>query len=84
MVIIAEGPLTPRNGRSDSRSITTPSMPEPIIVTPSAAISTPTSAQPDMSVSCPCTPKPCSTHIARKEPTMKTLKWEKLMSSRMP
>ena len=84
VVIMADGPLTLRSGRRDSRSISTPSRPQPTMAAASASSSTPASAQPASSTDCPDRPKACSTYSAMKEPTMKTLKWAKLISSRMP
>ena len=46
VVIIAAGPVMPRSGRSDSRSITTPRVPDASMVTAKAAISTPASGSP--------------------------------------
>jgi len=45
-VIIAAGPVRPRNGRNVTRSITTPSPPQNPMVTTKATSSTPTSGNP--------------------------------------
>ena len=84
MVIIAAGPFTSRSGRSDSRSITTPSAPEASIVTANATSITPISGSPVMTTPWPFRPISCSVHRPMKLPTMNTLKWAKLISSRMP
>ena len=84
VVIIAEGPFTPRSGRRHSRSMPTPSKPQNTMVATNATSNTPTSGTSGRTVSCPLTPIACSAHSATKEPTMNTLKWEKLISSRMP
>ena len=84
MVIIADGPFTPRSGRSDSRSIPTPSKPHPTMVTAKAVTSTPTSGHPLSRVDWPVMPNASSTYIATNDPTMNTLKWEKLISSMIP
>jgi hypothetical protein len=83
-VIIAAGPRTSRKGLSDRRSITTPSAPEKAIVTANATASVPASASPASTVDCPESPNACKVHMATKDPTMKTLKCAKLISSRMP
>ena len=82
VVIIAAGPFTPRSGRSRKRSMPTPMPPQTAIVAAKAATRTPTSGRPDRMVSWPTMPKACSTSRATNAPTMKTLKCEKLMSSR--
>ena len=64
--------------------MTTPSTPEAIIVTPKATSSTPTSGSPETVVDWPEKPIACSVNRPMKLPTMKMLKWAKLMSSRMP
>ena len=48
------------------------------------AASTPTRAAPVRTVSWPTMPKACNVSMAIMEPTMKTLKWAKLISSAMP
>ncbi len=84
MVIIAAGPRTLRSGRSAIRSIATPSTPDASIVIPKAASSTPSSGRPASCAPPGITPNASSAHMPTNEPTMKTLKWAKLMSSRMP
>ncbi len=84
MVIIAAGPLTLRSGRSETRSMTTPSTPEAPIVTANATSSTPTSGRPVSAASLVVMPSSSSVARPTKLPTMKTLKWAKLISSRMP
>ncbi len=84
VVIIAAGPFTLRNGRNDTRSMSTPSAPEQTMVTANAAISAPASGSPTRMMFWPDSPKSCSVHMPMKLPIMKTLKCEKLISSRMP
>ena len=64
MVIIAAGPLTLRKGRSDSRSITTPSTPEHSMVTASATSMTPISGRPVRTTAWPLMPIICKVHMA--------------------
>ena len=84
MVIMAAGPLTLRNGRSDSRSISTPSKPETSMVTTSATSMTPTSGRPVITTDWPLMPINCKVQSPTKLPTMNKLKCAKLISSRMP
>ncbi len=83
-MIIAAVPRTPRNGRSAMRSIATPSTPPASIVTANAKTSAPASASPVSTVLCPESPSSSSAHMPTNELTMNTLKWAKLISSRMP
>ena len=45
---------------------------------------TPISGSPVMTTAWPLMPISCKVHMPMKLPTMKTLKWAKLISSRMP
>ncbi len=83
-MIIAAGPRTPRNGLNAMRSIATPIAPAASIVTAKAKASVPTNAKPVKTWLCPESPRNSSAHMPTKEATMKTLKWAKLISSRMP
>ena len=83
-MIIAAVPRTPRNGRSAMRSIATPRTPAASIVTTKAKASAPTSANPVKTWLCPDRPSSSSAHMPINELTMNTLKWAKLISSRMP
>ncbi len=83
-MIIAAGPLTSRNGRSDSRSIATPSPPAASIVTLKAKANAPASASPVSTWPWPEMPSASSAHMPINELTINTLKWAKLISSRMP
>ncbi len=83
-MIIAAVPRTPRSGRSEKRSITTPITPAATIVTKNAKASAPASAAPVKTWLCPEMPSSCNAHMPINEATMKTLKWAKLISSRMP
>ena len=83
-MIIAAVPRTPRSGRSDRRSMTTPIMPAAVIVTTNAKPSDPANANPVRTWLCPEMPSNCNAHMPIKDATIKTLKWAKLISSRMP
>ncbi len=74
MVIIAAGPFTLRRGRRLSRSITTPSTPDPSMVATKATNSTANSGNPVRMTLWPVRPNISSTPKAMKLPTMKTLK----------
>ena len=84
MVIIAAVPGTPRRGLSAVRSMSTPSAPESSMVPTSATTRTPTREKPVRMTFWPLSPSACRIYIAMKEPTMKTLKWAKLISSMIP
>ena len=54
------------------------------MATKKPATNVPTSGKPVRIVSCPLRPNASSASIAIMEPTMNTLKWEKLINSMMP
>jgi len=66
------------------RSITMPSNPERSIVQVKASSSTPIRGKPVNVLRCPIRPVASSTQRPKNDPTMKTLKWAKLISSMMP
>ena len=66
------------------RSIATPSPPAASIVTAKAKASAPASAKPVSTWLWPEIPSSSSAHMPINELTMNTLKWAKLISSRMP
>src|SRR4029077_18279482 len=71
---IAAVPRTPRNGRSDKRSIATPSTPAAIIVTAKANARVPASANPVRTWLWPEIPRNSRAYMPTKELIMNTLK----------
>ena len=84
VVIIDAGPRMFRKGRNATRSIKTPSPPENSMVTANVASSTPTSGNPVSAAAFGMTPNSSNMPRPTKLPTMNTLKWAKLINSRMP
>ena len=84
MVIIAAVPGTLRKGRSTVRSIATPRRPQNSMTQTRASRRTPTSGNPVSMTRWPTRPVSFKIHMEKNEPTMKTLKWAKLISSMMP
>ena len=66
------------------RSITTPNTPQNSMTQTSASRSTPRRGNPVRMTRWPTSPVSFRIHMAKNEPTMKMLKWAKLMSSMMP
>ena len=84
VVIIGAVPATCRNERRQIRSMSTPRTPVVAMVATKSTTSVPTSANPVRDFETAVTPMRFNTTSPTKVPVMKTLKWEKLISSMMP
>ena len=84
VVIIGAVPATCRNERRQIRSMSTPRTPVVAMVATKSTTSVPTSASPVRDFETAVTPMRFNTTSPTKVPVMKTLKWEKLISSMMP